>query len=105
MKKTLKALFLCLFLCLGILSLPISAYAEEGEGEVKDIVEKVELYKEGEPISSGDVISLGDQFELTYTLFQPLFLNYTDDEKDPEVNPDHYIKKGIRSSSPTSQKY
>ncbi len=104
MKKTLKALFLCLFLCLGILSLPISAYAEEGEGEVKDIVEKVELYKEGEPISSGDVISLGDQFELTYTLFQPLFLNYTDDEKDPEVNPDHYIKKGDKIILPNFPK-
>lgn len=94
MKKTLKALFLCLFLCLGILSLPIGAYAEEGEGEVKDIVQKVELYKEGEPIESGDVISKGDQFELKYTLITPLFLNFEEDEIDPNVPADCYIKKG-----------
>ncbi|RKM62886.1 hypothetical protein D6856_01825 [Butyrivibrio sp. XB500-5] len=90
MKKTLKALLLCLFLCIGVLSLPIGALAEEGEGEVKDIVELVELYKEGEPLESGDVISLGDQFELKYTLNE-LYLNYGDDAEDGN---DNYIKKG-----------
>ncbi len=92
MKKTLKALFLCLFLCLGILSLPISAYAEEGEGE--GIVQKVELYKNGEEIKDGDEVSLNDKFYLKYTLLQTLHLNMISDGDDRADYDDSYIITG-----------
>ena len=94
MKKTLKALFLCLFLCLGILSLPIGAYAEEGDGEVKDIVEKVELYRNGEEIKDGEEVSLTDEFYLKYTLLQALSLNMIQDGDDRDDYDDSYIITG-----------
>ena len=81
MKRSLHTLFLCIFLCVSMLTTTfLPAHAEEGDnGEVKDIVEKVELYREGKPITSGDVIQLNDRFELKYTLKAPLFLNFGDD--------------------------
>ena len=93
MKRSLHTLFLCIFLCVSMLTTTfLPAHAEEGDnGEVKDIVEKVELYREGKPITSGDVIQLNDRFELKYTLKAPLFLNFGDDAVEGN---DCYIKKG-----------
>ena len=94
MKKTLKALLLCLFLCIGILSLPITALAEEGDGEKKEIVQKVELYKNGDPLEAGDEVSLNDEFYLKYTLNSSLYLNMIPEGDDRADYDDSYILEG-----------
>ena len=83
MKKSVFGLLLGVIVLFMAISPNFIAQAEELENEAKgNVVESVAFLANGNPVSEGDTVSLEDEFQIEYRLVSPLYMNYSDEDKE-----------------------
>ncbi len=83
MKKCVFGLFLGLIVLFTAISPIFISQAEELEnGAQENVVKSVTFLADGKPVSNGDTISLEDEFQVEYRLASPLYMNYSEEDKE-----------------------